>query len=258
VVKFGALTFLKEFLEVYTKPALGRFNAAAPAFNFTATDIYGMSLICGYETVIRGSSPFCNLELLTPNEWLGFEYANDIQYHYNTGYGNPVSGAIGFPWVNATFNTLMATQNNMSNATTDQDLYISFTHRELPPTVLVALGLFNNSAYSGANNINGTMPLTTINHNRVWKSSNILQFLTNIAFEKMECDSFGFDRGTFYRVLVNDSPQSLYGCSDGPGESCKQEDMMPWLAERASVVGEYGELCEVDYSNSTNTLGIYS
>ncbi|TVY86394.1 Thiamine-repressible acid phosphatase [Lachnellula willkommii] len=246
------------FLKVYTKPAIGRFNAAAPVFNFSATDVYAMSLLCGYETVIRGSSPFCNLELLTPNEWLGFEYTNDIMYHYNVGYGSQVSGAIGFPWVNATFNTLAATQNNMSNATTDQDLYISFTHRELPPTVLVALDLFNNSAFSGANNINGTMPTNAINHRRAWKSSNILPFLTNIAIEKMDCNSFGFDAGTYYRVLVNDAPQSLNGCSDGPGESCGDSDMGSWLNARAEVVGEYGAACMPDYKNSTNVLGIYS
>ena len=34
--------------------------------------------LCGYETVIRGSSPFCSLDLFTPNEWLGFEYMNDV------------------------------------------------------------------------------------------------------------------------------------------------------------------------------------
>lgn len=217
-----------------------------------------MSLLCGYETVIRGSSPFCNLEVLTPNEWLGFEYTNDVMYHYNTGYGQPVSGAIGFPWVNATFNSLSAVQNNMSNATTDQDLYISFTHRELPPTVLVALDLFNNSAFSGANNINGTMPTDTINHRRAWKSSNILSFLTNIAIEKMECSSFGFNSGTYYRVLVNDAPQSLNGCADGPGESCRDSDMSAWLDMRAKIVGEFDAACMPDYGNSTNVLGIYS
>jgi acid phosphatase len=230
----------------------------APAFNFTPSDIYAMHLLCGYETVIRGSSPFCSLSLLTPNEWLGFEYTNDIMYHYNTGYGAPASGAIGFPWVNATFNALMNTQNNMSNATTDQDLYISFTHRELPPTVLVALGLFNNSAFSGANNINGTMPTDVINHRRAWKSSHILPFLTNVALEKMECDSFGFQKGEYYRVLVNNSPQSLIGCSNGPGESCEESDMTTWLADRAAVVGDYGTTCGVDYSNSTDVLSIYN
>jgi acid phosphatase len=217
-----------------------------------------MSLLCGYETVIRGSSPFCDTQVLTPNEWLGFEYANDLQYHYNTGYGNPVSGAIGFPWVNATFKSLMTDQDTTSNATDQQDIYVSFTHRELPPTVLVALGLFNNSAFSGANFVNSTMPGDTINHRRAWISSNILQFLTNIAIEKMTCDSLGFDKGTYYRVLVNSSPQPLDGCSGGPGESCLQDKVGPWLDGRATVVGDYGELCRVDYGNSTNILGIYA
>ncbi|RDW68308.1 phosphoglycerate mutase-like protein [Coleophoma crateriformis] len=249
-----------KYLDIYTTPIMARFNTAAATFNFTSTDIYAMSLLCGYETVIRGSSPFCDLSVLTPNEWLGFEYTNDIQYHFNTGYGSPVSGAIGFPWVNATMNTLMSTQNNQSNATTDQDLYISFTHRELPPTVLVALGLFNNSAYSGPsqNNVNATMPLNTINHRRAWKSSNILQFLTNIAVEKMECSSFGFDAGTYYRVLVNNSPQQLIGCAEGPGESCSESAMGNWLQDRAVIVGEYGSTCQVDFSNSTDVLSIYS
>lgn len=151
----------------------------------------------------------------------------------------------------------MSTQNNVSNATADQDLYISFTHRELPPTVLVALGLFNNSAFSGANNVNGTMPTNAINHRRAWKSSEILQFLTNVAIEKMACDSFGFDAGTYYRVLVNDSPQQLDDCSDGPGESCAAVNMTSWLAGRASIVGDYGTACEVDYNNSTDILSIY-
>lgn len=246
------------FLNKYAAPIIARFNTQSPAFNWTATDIYAISLLCGYETVIRGSSPFCSLSILSPNEWLAFEYTNDIQYFYNTGYGSPVSGAIGFPWVNATINSLMGSQNDMSNATTDQDLYISFTHRELPPTVIVALGLFNNSQFSGANNINGTMPLNTINHRRAWKSSNFLTFLTNIAVEKMSCDSFGFDAGTYYRVLVNDSPQSLDGCADGPGESCAQGNMTSWLSERADVVGEYGTTCMVDYGNSTDVLSIYN
>jgi len=237
---------------------IARFNAAAPAFNFIATDIYAISLLCGYETVIRGFSPFCSLSLLTPNEWLGFEYTNDIQYHYNTGYGSPISGAIGFPWMNATFNTLSSSPNTSSNSSADQDLYISFTHRELPPTVLVALGLFNNSAFSSVNNINGTMPLNTINHRRAWKSSNILQFLTNIAIENMDCDSYGFNKGEYWRVLVNNSPQSLDGCSDGPGESCSGKDIGGWLQSRAEMVGEFGAECRVDYGNSTDVLSIYN
>lgn len=247
------LTRHKVFQNIYTNPIIKRFNAAAPAFNFTANDITAMAELCGYETVIRGSSPFCSLDVLTPNEWLGFEYMNDIMYFYNTGYGSPISGAIGFPWMNATFNMLLSPPN-----TTSQDLYISFTHRELPPTILVALGLFNNSAFSGSNNINETMPTNTINHRRAWKSSNILPFLTNIAIEKMDCNSYAFDDGEYYRVLVNNSPQSLPSCADGPGESCSREGMLELLDQRAKVFGNYSAICEVDYSNSTNALEIYN
>lgn len=212
-----------------------------------------MHELCGYETVIRGSSPFCSLSLLTPNEWLGFEYTNDIMYHYNTGYGNPVAGAIGFPWVNATLDLLMRPANS-----TAEDLYVSFTHRELPPTVLVAMGLFNNSAYSGTNQPNASMPTDVLNHRRAWKSSDILPFLANVAVEKMTCSSYGFNgTGEYYRVLVNNSPQSLVGCTDGPGDSCSRAGLTAWLQERARVVGRYGEVCRVDYSNSTDVLGIY-
>ncbi|KAF2709630.1 repressible acid phosphatase [Pleomassaria siparia CBS 279.74] len=239
-----------EYKKVYTNPIIARFHDLAPTFNFTANDIVGMQQLCGYETVIRGSSPFCSLDVFSPNEWLAFEYMNDIQYHYNTGYGNEISGVLGFPWVNATTDTLLADEAG-------QDIYVSFTHRELPPTVIVALGLFNNSAFSGANNPNATMPLTTQNYNRVWKSSNILPFLTNIAVEKMSCDSYGFEAGEYVRVLINQSPQQLPDCSDGPGESCSKAKFADFVQTRGNMFGGYTEQCKPDYTNSTDVLTIY-
>jgi acid phosphatase len=130
-----ALTdLLQQYQKVYTKPIVERLHAYAPEFNFTAADVVAMQQLCGYETVIRGSSPFCSLELFSQNEWLAFEYMNDIMYYYNAGYGNKISGVLGFPWLNASATTMLSDS-------TDQDLYVSFTHRELPPTVIVALGL---------------------------------------------------------------------------------------------------------------------
>jgi acid phosphatase len=123
----------QEYQEVYTKPILARLRDLAPNFNFTSDDIVGMQQLCGYETVIRGSSPFCSLDLFTQDEWLAFEYMNDLHYFYNSGYGNKISGVLGFPWLNATSSALADES--------DEDLYVSFTHRELPPTVLVAMGL---------------------------------------------------------------------------------------------------------------------
>lgn len=62
----------------YTAPILARLNSFAGGFNFTEDDVYAMQEMCGYETVIRGSSDFCSLDLFRADEWLAFEYANDI------------------------------------------------------------------------------------------------------------------------------------------------------------------------------------
>jgi hypothetical protein len=67
----------KAFAKVYTKPIIARLNAEARSFNFTQDDITSMFELCGYETVIRGSSKFCSPKLSNSAEWLGFEYAND-------------------------------------------------------------------------------------------------------------------------------------------------------------------------------------
>ncbi|KAF2758683.1 repressible acid phosphatase [Pseudovirgaria hyperparasitica] len=242
------------YQKIYTKPIVERLNAQASAFNFTMSDVVGMQQLCGYETVIRGESPFCSLSLFTPNEWLSFEYMNDIMYHHSLGYGSPgISGAQGFPWTNATAQLLLAP----ANSSDIQDLYVSFAHRELPPNVLVALGLFNNTAFTNSLDYNATMPLTQISTNRVWQSSRILPFLSNIAMEKLSCDSYGYEPGEFIRVLVNQAPQPLPGCVDGPAESCGLSGFQEFIKARGEMFGDFDGLCGVDYSNSTNILSIY-
>jgi acid phosphatase len=246
-----------EYYKTFTKPIIARLRHQAPGFNWTTADVVAMFELCGYDTVIRGSSPFCSENLFRPDEWLQFEYAQDLMYHFNSGYGAEYSGAIGYPWFNSTMNLLTADRND-----DDEDLYVSFTHRELPPMVLVALGVYNNSALTGANDINSTMPLDRVNYNRQWRSSRILPFLGNIAIERMNCaESYGYPDGTdseFYRVLVNRVPLTLPDCYDGPQESCSREMMQGFVRERAAVVGEFSERCSVDYSNSTDVLSIYT
>ncbi|KAI1174092.1 histidine phosphatase superfamily [Nemania sp. FL0916] len=241
------------FINKFTAPIAARLNKLAPAFNFTANDVYGMMELCGYESVIRGSSPFCDLELFSPDDWLGWEYAADIQYHYNVGYGNPVTGAVGLPWLNATAGLLLSDHSA-------EDLYVSFTHRELPPMVAVAMGLFNNSAWGGSERaINDTMPLDRINYSRAWKSSLLLPFLGNIAVERLNCtDAPGFDDGDYYRVLVNSAPQPLPDCADGPGTSCSRDGFERYVQDRSDLFRGYSEKCGVDYDNSTDVLSIYT
>jgi acid phosphatase len=141
----------------------------------------------------------------------------------------------------------------------DEDLYVSFTHRELPPMVLVAMGLFNNSEPGGSESqINDTMPLTKINYRRAWKSSHILPFLSNIAIERLNCTgSYGYEDGEYYRVLVNSAPQPLPACEDGPGTSCTRDSFEEYVQARVDKFTGFTDKCGVDYDNSTDILSIY-
>lgn len=244
-----------EFKKRYTKPIIARLHDVAPRFNFTDKDVFGMQQLCGYETVIRGKSPFCSLELFSPDDWLAWEYSEDTRYYYNVGYGNNVAGYNGLPWLNATGNLLMGGEKN-NNV---DDLLVSFTHREMPPMVIVAMGLFNNSQFSGATDINKTMPTDRINYRREWKSSSILPFLGNIAIERLKCSgSYGYDRGDYYRTLVSSAPQPLPGCADGPGTSCSRESFSKCLHDRAAMFTGFTEHCNATYRNSTDTMTLYT
>lgn len=245
-----------QFKKVFTKPIMARFNALAPGFNFTVDDVYGMQQLCGYETVIRGSSPFCNMELFSADDWLGWEYCEDIRYHYSVGYGFPAAGYVGMPWVNATGKLLLKDGDKDKD---DEDLYVSFTHREMAPFVTVAMGLFNNTEFGGGgNNINDTLPLDRINYRRQWRTSHILPFLTNIAIERFECEkSPGFEDGDYYRVLVNSAPQPLPDCVDGPGTSCSRKSFEKYLNHRSEMFSGFSKECGVTNKNSTDVLTIY-
>ncbi|KAI9041866.1 putative histidine acid phosphatase [Aspergillus affinis] len=240
----------QEWVDRYTKPIIERLNSQASTFNFTVSDVVAMFELCGYETVIRGSSGFCSQKLFSQDDWLAFEYGEDVRYFHNAGYGRDFTPRVGYPWVKASTDLL-------DDSASEQDLYVSFTHRELPPMVITALGLYNNTAFSGANNINGTMPTDRINYNRAWVSSRILSFLTNIAIERMECDSFGYDEGDYYRVLVNAGPQPLAECRDGPGDSCSDGKFKDFVNELdSSYGGDFDTFCGTS-SNISQSLSIY-
>jgi acid phosphatase len=73
----------------------------------------------------------------------------------------------------------------------------------------------------------------------------------------MTCDSYGFDAGEYFRVLVNKDPQQM-PCGDGPGESCSKSAFEDFIQERKTRFGGFTEFCEPKYKNSTDALTIYS
>ena len=237
------------WLTTYSAPIIARLSTDELHFNFSANDVLAMQELCGYETVIRGSSPFC--DLFTPDEWLALEYYFDIKYYYELSYGNDLSPSLGMPWVVASSELLNRT------TATDQNLYISIAHREMPPFILTSLGLYNDSSFGGAANTNATFPLDEINHHRLWKSGEFVPFLGRVALERLDCTSAA-KNGSFVRVLVNSAPKPLPGCASGPGSSCPLKQYMAYIDARNGMFDDFSKACHIPQRNTSDMLTIYS
>lgn len=224
--KYDASKGAKEahlWLAQYTRAIIARLSST-----LVPNDILAMQQLCGYESVIRGSSPFC--QLFTAEEWIAFEYYFDLKYDQEIGYGNSLSPHLGMPWLKATADLL--TDRTKSS----QKMFLSVTHREMLPIILVALGLFNQS-----------MPLSTneINPDRLWKTSFILPFLGRIALERLQCSSRHMN-GSFVRILVNSVVKPVSTCSNGPGQSCPLNDFAQYIERRQAQYGQFSRTCQRD------------
>lgn len=145
-----------EFLDVYGKQVARRLSAYAPRdYEFAPKDIFALQSICGYESAIRGEeSPVC--ALFSDSEWLSYEYAWDMKYAHMVGPHNPLSNYLGFPWLNSQSKLFDAVDGNSAGNSDDlegwpeqQRLFFYFSHREVPPFVATALGIFNSSSREG-------------------------------------------------------------------------------------------------------------
>ena len=91
---------LAEFAATYLPKIRIRFQRQNPDITFTNQELYSMQEMCGFETLARGSSAWC--EVFTHEDWLNFEYARDIVHYYRAGPGNQFGAPMGWLWLNAT------------------------------------------------------------------------------------------------------------------------------------------------------------
>ncbi len=96
---------IEAFRQIYEPDIVKRLAIQNPDFPFPEYEIFVMQQICGFETIVKGSSPWC--DVFTHEEWEKFEHARDVLHYYRTGPGNPYSGSMGWLWLNATANLLV-------------------------------------------------------------------------------------------------------------------------------------------------------
>lgn len=241
----------------YTRQPLARLQPHAPV-ELTGDDVVGMQQMCGYESAITGlQSELC--DVFTPAEWMGYEYAWDVKYQYMVGHGNPLSKYLGFPWLNVTktlfshidgdtaaaaFDDTNSDANITSNDPTDdgQRFFLSFTHREVPPFLATALGLF-----ASASNASEALPTDSINFARAWRMAELIPFLGHIGIEKLTCDpavsGAPAEERDYIRIIANQAPRPIPTCQGGPGASCGWSDFKKFVDEGMEEFGDFHKVC---------------
>ena len=173
-----------------------------------------------------------------------------MKYFYMVGHGNPLSPYLGFPWLNTTAALMQKFHEPNHTAGTKSDIpnddgqrfFISFTHREVPPFIATALGLFNSS-----NAASEEFPTDRINWSRAWKMTELIPFLGHVGVEKLSCQGLTAKDDQpreFIRVIANTSPRPIPACQDGPGASCSIDAFMELVKEGMEKYGDFDGICK--------------
>ncbi|PWY75868.1 MFS general substrate transporter [Aspergillus eucalypticola CBS 122712] len=155
---------------------------------FTNWEVFSMQEMCGFETTVRGSSPWC--DVFTREDWRNFKYGRDLVQYYRGGPGNPYAGAMGWLWLNATAN-LLREGPKAGPIVHDGDI----------APFLTALDIMRDGMYDPF------LPGTHRAEDRVWYTSTVMPMGGRVTLERMACSPT--DPGhnmnkTFLRININD------------------------------------------------------
>jgi hypothetical protein len=166
---------------------------------------------------------------------------------------NPLSNYLGFPWLHSQSDLFEKIGKNSerigsesSGWPEEQRLFFYFTHREVPPFVATALGIFNSSSHEGYDEF----PTTHVNHVRAWKMSDLIPFLGHVGMEKMTCERPGpkkndpLEKTEYIRFIANTAPRPLPLCQNGPGASCPFEEFKKIVDAGLKKYGDFDGVCE--------------
>ncbi|KAF2083825.1 phosphoglycerate mutase-like protein [Saccharata proteae CBS 121410] len=239
---YGA-RMLMAYRSTYLSKVRERLQTQNPGIVLSDADIYSMQEMCGFETTVRGASPWC--DVFSEEEWRDFEYARDVIHYYRAGPGNRWAGAMGWLWLNRTAELL-------EGGPAEGPLWFSFVHDGDIVPMLAALDLFPQA---------GDLPTTHRIDDRGWKTSQVTPMGGRAIFERLRCPkrpsndsaaaeipreeangSAGMDE-IFVRININDGIVALPDCSSGPGGSCPLADFLRRIGERGEEVGDFRTEC---------------
>ncbi|PVI06004.1 phosphoglycerate mutase-like protein [Periconia macrospinosa] len=222
-------TMLDQFRPIYLDGTMKRILANNPGLELTHDDVYAMQEMCGFETTVRGSSPWCHV--FTQEDFLGFEYARDILHYYRAGPGTKYSAAMGWLWLNATVNLML-------QGPEAGPLFFSFVHDGDIAPMITALGILTDDEH---------LPVTHIKHDRKWRKSQVSPMGGRSIFEVMSCKVKDKDKvSRFVRLNINDGITVIPDCDEGPGKSCALDKFVRRTRRMGEEFGDFREKCGLD------------
>ncbi|GJE97574.1 phosphoglycerate mutase-like protein [Phanerochaete sordida] len=263
------------FRATFQQRVADRLNRFLDGLTLDPTDIGVMQDLCGFQAEVNGDTRFCNV--FEDSEWLDYEYAHDLNYYYGAGPGNPFGATVGFGWVQAVTDLLVAGPNvTLPNATfTPPPLTMSYTHDNNLPDIVAALGLWNTSDVPGVYPLpNDHIPAA----HRDFRASHLVSFHGHVALERLSCGQplahsvkhkagqlvvlpgAGNDTEKFVRVRINHAVVPLPNCTSGPGLSCPLASFAHFInTDRAAAAGDFIEVCGLqNVSNATGSVDFFT
>lgn len=269
---------VESFTPVFTKNALQRLRPFFPSdFNLTAADVYAMFNLCPYEYATLGQSSFC--ALFTEQEWKDFEYATDLSFYGNYGFGSPSGRAQGIGYVQELAarlqSRLIMSSSSSINYTYDdntkqfplhQPMYMDMSHDDVIVSVLTALGLdyFKygphglpvsvQHAIPHTFHVNKITPFGARLFTEIWTCPNNAKFdtLQEQMYKNPDLSSKS-DTTDYIRFVLNNAPVPVDGlkpCDGSVNGFCEMRkflDYVPELTKQAM----YQEACFGDYNITT-------
>lgn len=224
---------LEQWQKVYTEPIAQRLERDAVGVEFSHLDIYSMMEMCGFETLARGASPWC--DVFTRGEWLHFEYARDLLHFYRAGPGNAYAGAMGGLWLNAT-QTLMANE-------TSEDVYFSFVHDGDIVPVLATLQILDERRELQE------LPTSHIKEDRRWRTSDVVPMGGRLIFERIACEqgTKTSSKEHFVRLFINDGLIELPGLPSVQHieHAVSLAEFQDFITSRGEFFGDFREVCSL-------------
>lgn len=251
---------LWKFRDTYLPDISARLHSQNPSLRFTNSEVYSMQEMCGFETLARGSSPWC--DVFTHEDWLNFEYARDVLHYYRTGPGNVYSAAMGWLFLNATANIL---EEGPDAGTLFFSLYAPSSHLKdpvilTPPKsvhdgdilpLVTALDLYREATQS-------PLPTTHRPPSRSFLTSQLVPMSGRLIFELLSCPADHphhpqHRHRKFVRLNINDGIVALPHCASGPGSSCPLEEFLAHVKRRGMEAGDFRKTCGLG-DNSTAAI----